>query len=743
MSEKLLRELIRTRLLVEQTEYDSACQYEIDINNSLAAVGLRSPFVPPPDKPNFCFGTDTGADAYFNAYNPATEKVEEFGLELKAGSGKKEVKSLSTHPVAIKLLGFIQEQNTTSFLTELLGADFRKNKGTGKGLILTGLPPEVDLDSVVIPDASLFQIAEELKAAQDLSISAAADGAIKGMKLYYYFGRKDTTTKHLGIKLPFNLGDPDPSLIGTFEEAYASHGVNYVQVEGMGMFWMGRDPLALESALDCSAFSGNVRTSARYRFKSSSSASASVKIDNLIVEADGEEMEVSCAVLGRTYYFFVVEDLSGASVSGFNLDDANAPQRLAAAVESPPIPPKIETLDEIRMRKFIRQTLHEGNTKGDQYERLLVNALNAANGPITADMQDSIEYDFDLFKGDQTAQVEVKLSSTDQLGKVKKDALTSFVFNFENDRFEYSRDKIAMKGSRLKTAQKFAVDKYDFISEMMDAALGALNDPAVVEHFKKTIPGCTPESESFALRRATREKGMGKLKISDTSFPEDTLKQLCPMKVEVKPSNDKADAIYRRIDAIVPGSVIQKMMKSKNDYLIIGNNDEKAFSGRIGTVGRGDPLGLGVAPFEFGDTRIEIRWGNKGSTENPKHSFTMETRSIDEILGGTSFSSPQDFPGNQLSETPLRKVILSFLSEELTKTDKKETPRLVTESGDSEFKPSQDSPRNIALRLLEEHGLEPAMNIAARDGDFAVLKILMDFGPDAASDVRHFPFGRM
>lgn len=59
------------------------------------------------------------------------------------------------------------------------------------------------------------------------------------------------------------------------------------------------------------------------------------------------------------------------------------------------------------------------------------------------------------------------------------------------------------------------------------------------------------------------------------------------------------------------------------------------------------------------------------------------------------------------------------------------------------YKPAQDSPRNIALRLLEEHGIEIAMNIAARDGNFAVLKILMDFGPDSASDVRHFPFGRM
>ncbi len=61
----------------------------------------------------------------------------------------------------------------------------------------------------------------------------------------------------------------------------------------------------------------------------------------------------------------------------------------------------------------------------------------------------------------------------------------------------------------------------------------------------------------------------------------------------------------------------------------------------------------------------------------------------------------------------------------------------------NQFRPAQDAPRNIALRLLEEHGIEIAMNIAARDGNFAVLKILMDFGPDSASDVRHFPFGRM
>ena len=84
------------------------------------------------------------------------------------------------------------------------------------------------------------------------------------------------------------------------------------------------------------------------------------------------------------------------------------------------------------------------------------------------------------------------------------------------------------------------------------------------------------------------------------------------------------------------------------------------------------------------------------------------------------------YPDNKISENIDRAFIRRLILEEV-----------------NEYAPAKESPRNIALRLLEEHGLEPAMNIAARDGNLAVLKILMDFGPHSASDVRHFPFGRM
>ena len=95
-----------------------------------------------------------------------------------------------------------------------------------------------------------------------------------------------------------------------------------------------------------------------------------------------------------------------------------------------------------------------------------------------------------------------------------------------------------------------------------------------------------------------------------------------------------------------------------------------------------------------------------------------------------------------VDEALIRRVVRdAIILEGISNNDNKEGLDRVVES--DQFKPAQDSPRNIALRLLEEHGLEIAMNIAARDGNYAVLKILTDFGPDAASDVRHFPFGRM
>ena len=84
------------------------------------------------------------------------------------------------------------------------------------------------------------------------------------------------------------------------------------------------------------------------------------------------------------------------------------------------------------------------------------------------------------------------------------------------------------------------------------------------------------------------------------------------------------------------------------------------------------------------------------------------------------------YPDNRISENIDRAFIRRLILEEV-----------------NEYAPAKESPRNIALRLLEEHGLELAMNMSARDGNLAVLKILMDFGPHSASDVRHFPFGRM
>ena len=406
---------------------------------------------------------------------------------------------------------------------------------------------------------------------------------------------------------------------------------------------MVNDPLGLEE-IGVKNFSGNMKTSARYRVESGGGKRYDWEQISVPAIKDGAITTVTCNVRTKDFYIYITEDLnvSSKTQSGLNLDNPADLAKFAEFIQTPP--PIEESMSESIIRRLVKQVLLEG--RGEEFERFLVATLNGHQGPITAKVQRGSSYDVDLMKNGEPARVEVKLSSTDQLGKINKRALSSFKFNFQNDRFEYTRDKAEMS-TGTPASRRYSDDKYDFIKPLMDAAISALNDPDVVEFFKATIPGCSKDTEPLDLRGRTRERELQRLGV-DPSYPEKTQKQLCPMKVLLVNDGDSlaAKEEYRTIAAEVPGSVMSAMMKSKCDYLIIGNNDSNSFSGRIGTVGNGDPLGLGVKPFKFGDIGIEIRWGNKGSVAAPSHSFIMETRA-ESISGGTEFSSPLDFPGNK------------------------------------------------------------------------------------------------
>lgn len=638
MNETLLRNWVR-KMLLEQAAYEPACQYEVDVNYRLAAAGARSSYTPPPE-PNFCVGTDTGGDAEFNAVGPDGRKTP-YNLELKAGSGNKRDSSPGfSHPAGQGLLEGIARFNNVTHVSSIVAEDLSRR--TGNGILVVG-----DYDEV--PPESIRKVAQFIVDAQQSSIDSHLNtdvpSKVKGLTLYYYFGRTKNAQNELDIPKPFDLSKPDESLVGTFEQRYSKANTHYIQIENAGLFYMVNDPLGLET-IGAKSFSGNMKTSARYRVESSGGKMYN-KWSPIEVAAikNGEATTVTCKVRTKDYYINVIEDInvSSKTQSDLNLDRPADLAKFAEFIQTPP--PVEKSMSESMLRKLISRVLLEG--RGEDFERFLSVSLAQTGGPITANVQKGSSYDIDLMKAGKPARVEVKLSDADQLGKINKRALSSFKFNFQKDRFEYERDKVAMsKGTPA--SQRYADDKYDFIKTLMDAAISALNDPAVVKFFKTTIPGCSEDTESIDLRGRTRERELGRLGM-DTSYPEETQKQLCPMQVPVANDDESLEVTeeYRKVTAKIPGSVMSTMMKSKCDYLLIGNNDPKSFSGRIGTVGNGDPLGLGVAPIEFGDIGIEIRWGNKGSVAAPSHSFIMETRA-ESISGGTAFSSPLDFPGNKM-----------------------------------------------------------------------------------------------
>ncbi len=147
MSEKLIRQWVKASLL-EQAAYAASCQYEVDMNQKLAAAGARSAYTPPPD-PNFCYGTDTGGDAEFIALDFDGNKGT-YALELKAGESPAP-KGLGNpgwaHPTAQNMLQAISSFNNYAHVSNIVQRDIEVSNG--KGLVLTGDYDEVPEDTIV------------------------------------------------------------------------------------------------------------------------------------------------------------------------------------------------------------------------------------------------------------------------------------------------------------------------------------------------------------------------------------------------------------------------------------------------------------------------------------------------------------------------------------------------------------------------------------------------------------------
>lgn len=142
-------------------------------------------------------------------------------------------------------------------------------------------------------------------------------------------------------------------------------------------------------------------------------------------------------------------------------------------------------------------------------------------------------------------------------------------------------------------------------------------------------------------------------------------------------------------------------------------------------------------------TPTEVRITYARNCESGRHPKSKGTRATIKTSNGAKYDVALRNTKGGIRPTGIIIKILKYPDNKISENiDRAFIRRLILEEV-NEYAPAKESPRNIALRLLEEHGLELAMNMSARDGNLAVLKILMDFGPHSASDVRHFPFGRM
>ena len=231
------------------------------------------------------------------------------------------------------------------------------------------------------------------------------------------------------------------------------------------------------------------------------------------------------------------------------------------------------------------------------------------------------------------------------------------------------------------------------------------------------------------------------------STVQDTINQ--KMKI-----NDSSDPHFRSIGSIISGLIASpttgEFRKSLENTWFNGMSslnipiDFQQVAGYYKAKGD-DLLQIG----NFGAWALQDKFTKIGipqfSAESPKTSLRIRIKPSMGANGNHRFNAAIKMsglkrPGFNLLDLADRTRLEDFI---LSESRFRNTIKTLILEIAQEFKPAQDSPRNIALRLLEEHGLEIAMNIAARDGNYAVLKILTDFGPDAASDVRHFPFGRM
>lgn len=275
-------------------------------------------------------------------------------------------------------------------------------------------------------------------------------------------------------------------------------------------------------------------------------------------------------------------------------------------------------------------SLNEAGDRGFAYEGSLIAALEAGGievSPAAGNNNTISDLGFSIDGVPYGA--EVKLSSTDNLGAVRKNNFLSLSWNGEafegmadpeSELFELAKSLIKamneneqMKG-KMKTLEEYLGD----LAPLPWNLLSSMGDDR----------GNSRQRAIYSIMRSEPKR-----------FP-------LPKGMEPLPPGTKQ--LSGPASTIIDAETIRRIISGKKapngadtDYIIIG-------AGRVDAIGSlyhlgNDPLGTGAPMYDPGDVGVEIRWGGAGGEgAGRRFSFNFKTKAVGKTSPGLPFGSGEE-----------------------------------------------------------------------------------------------------
>jgi len=287
------------------------------------------------------------------------------------------------------------------------------------------------------------------------------------------------------------------------------------------------------------------------------------------------------------------------------------------------------------LREYIRRSIileSSSGKRGNDYETILVNELQRNNKIVVgppAGNNTSIS-DIDVNVDGIDVAIEVKLSSKDLLGKVRKNHFQFLTWDGEGF------SGVPVEGSPLTdtiNAMIFSMNSSSFIKSKMKELEKNITPfkplPWDLMSSFGRDDGTQNEKNLYAIMRNEPTR----FQIPKGYLPVPTKQITKGGKVQIT-SED-----IRKIISSKAGS-----NGSGTYYIIIGDNTVNP-TGQIYSLGNGDPLGINAPLFDPGPVDIEIRFqGAGGDQDGRRFSFGFDTRGGGDLGKGVRFGDKCSLP---------------------------------------------------------------------------------------------------